>query len=78
MSQSICFVILVVLVLPYISTGVELRCCRKPPPLIINGKNVFEEKEGSHILVAFVEGTNKDSRKQVRGLDLLLHNFKNM
>ena len=77
MRENIYFGIFVFL-FPYLSVGLELRCCRKLPPLMINGKNVFQEKEGSHILVAFVEGSNKDSRKQVRGLDLLLNNFQNM
>ena len=77
MRENIYFGIFVFL-FPYFSVGLELRCCRKLPPLMISGKNVFQEKEGSHILVAFVEGSNKDSRKQVRGLDLLLNNFQNM
>ena len=67
-----------VLLFPYFSVGIQLRCCKKPPPLIINGKNIFQEREGTHTLVAFVEGNNKDSRKQVKGLDLLLNNFQNM
>lgn len=67
-----------VFLFPYLSTGLEVRCCRKAPPLTINGKNIFQEKEGSHILVAFVEGSTRDSRKQVRGLDLILNNFQNM
>ena len=77
MKESICFGILVLLC-PCVTSGIQLRCCRKPPPLIINGKDIFKEKQGIHMLVAFVEGSNKDSRKQVKGLDLLLNNFKNM
>ncbi|XP_028394527.1 selenoprotein Pb-like [Dendronephthya gigantea] len=63
---------------PYLSIGLQLRCCTKLPPLMIDGKNIFDEKKGSHTLVAFVEGNRKDSRKQVKGLDLILYNFKNM
>jgi hypothetical protein len=77
MRENVYFGVLVFL-FPHFTVGIQLRCCRKPPPLIIDGKNIFEEKEGTHTLVAFVEGNNQDSRKQVKGLDLLLNNFQNM
>lgn len=58
--------------------GQGIQCCQKAGPLFINGTDIFHEARGSQLLLAFVEGTNKHSKKQVRGLDLLLHNFLNM
>ena len=70
------YIYLLLLLCPNLGEGIN--CCRKAPPLIINGTDIFHEARGSQLLLAFVEGSNKHSKKQVRGLDLLLHNFLNM
>lgn len=72
----IAYVLLLMSFSPYF--GLNIKCCKKPSPLVINGKDIFQEAQGSLLLLAFVEGCNKNSRKQVRGLELLSNNFSNM